>query len=276
MLEKILICTDLDRTLIPNGDVPESPEARKSFRKLVSDSRVTLAYVTGRDQKLVKEAILKYQLPVPNFVVADVGASIFNCSNNQEWLRLKNWDQKIGRDWQNKIQSELRAILPELPECKLQEDAKQGRYKLSFYVYNYDKAEYLKSQISTLLDKYNFKSNLIWSIDEKAGVGLLDILPMSANKYYAIKYLMESNDFTLKNAVFSGDSGNDLDVLTSPINAVLVKNAHRELKEQITRMKSSNSIYIAQGGYLEMNGNYSGGILEGIAHYFPEISSWLT
>ena len=87
---------------------------------------------------------------------------------------------------------------------------------------------------------------------------------------------MESHDFTLKNTVFSGDSGNDLDVLTSPINAILVKNAHRELKEQITRMISSNSIYIAQGGYLTMNGNYSSGILEGITHYFPEISTWLT
>lgn len=33
-----------------------------------------------------------------------------------------------------------------------------------------------------------------------------------------------------------------------------------------------NNIYIAQGKYLNLNGNYSAGILEGIAYYFPDLS----
>jgi hypothetical protein len=30
-------------------------------------------------------------------------------------------------------------------------------------------------------------------------------------------------------------------------------------------------LYLARGGLLEMNGNYSAGILEGVAHYHPEL-----
>ena len=32
MPERLLLCTDLDRTLIPNGPQPESPRARAAFR----------------------------------------------------------------------------------------------------------------------------------------------------------------------------------------------------------------------------------------------------
>jgi hypothetical protein len=32
----------------------------------------------------------------------------------------------------------------------------------------------------------------------------------------------------------------------------------------------SAQLYIARGGYNGMNGNYSAGILEGIAHYHPQ------
>jgi hypothetical protein len=35
------------------------------------------------------------------------------------------------------------------------------------------------------------------------------------------------------------------------------------------------ALYLAQGGFLGMNGNYSAGILEGIAHYHPETQLWM-
>ena len=83
MIQPLLICTDLDRTLIPNGEQPESPEVRPLFRQLVSNSQINLAYVTGRDKTLVQEAIAEYELPIPNFVIADVGSTIYEIKNNQ-------------------------------------------------------------------------------------------------------------------------------------------------------------------------------------------------
>jgi len=81
MSNKLLLCTDLDRTLIPNGAQPESSGARKCFNHLVNHPDITLVYVTGRDKALVQNAITYYHLPIPDYVIADVGATIYKLSN---------------------------------------------------------------------------------------------------------------------------------------------------------------------------------------------------
>lgn len=274
MINKLLISTDLDRTLIPNGEAKESDNARFLFSQLVAKSEVTLTYVTGRDQLLVKEAIAQYQLPIPNYVITDVGSSIYKIEDSK-WIREKNWSQKIGLHWQNKHHDDLIPLFADLKPCGLQEKTKQGLHKLSYYISLDHEIEPLMKEIHFRLEKNQIQSNLIWSIDEEINMGLLDILPISANKRHAMEYLMEKEDFNLENTVFSGDSGNDLDVLISPIKSILVANAHEEVKEKVKlyleTTDDKDSVYIAKGGYLNMNGNYSAGILEGIYHYFPII-----
>ncbi len=274
--QKILICTDLDRTLIPNGDHPESPNTRVLFTQLVSDSQVNLAYVTGRDQGLVEDAIAEYNLPIPDFVIADVGANIYEIKNQKEWLKIHDWSSKISVNWQQKTQPDLVPFFEDLKECRLQENQKQKLHKLSYYVNLDADIQTLIKEIKLRLENIGIEANLIWSIDEQENVGLLDILPESANKKLAMEFLMNHQEFSLKNTVFSGDSGNDLDVLISPIKSILVANAHPELKKKITaeiaiNKHLSNSLYLAQGNYLNLNGNYSAGILEGVNYYFPEL-----
>lgn len=274
MIQPLLICTDLDRTLIPNGEQPESPEARSLFRQLVSNPQITLVYVTGRDRVLIQEAIAEYELPMPNFVIADVGSTIYEIKNNQ-WLRLTDWDEQISVDWQHKTQPDLVPFFVNFDQIKLQEITKQGLHKLSYYVSLEAEIEPIIIKIRSKLETEKIQANIIWSIDEKAQIGLLDILPISANKYHAIVYLMKNRNFTLDNTVFSGDSGNDLDVLMSPIKSILVANAHLAVKEKIqlemNQLALKNSIYIAKGTSSKLNGNYSAGILEGIFHYFPDV-----
>ena len=122
------------------------------------------------------------------------------------------------------------------------------------------------------------KSSLIWSIDEQANMGLLDILPACAGKRQAIEFLMQHLDYDLNETIFAGDSGNDISVMVGPIHSILVANASDEIREYaIKKAKANNqmqSLYIAQGDYLGMNGNYSAGILEGVAHYKPEVEDW--
>jgi hypothetical protein len=69
-------------------------------------------------------------------------------------------------------------------------------------------------------------------------------------------------------------------VLTSPIPSVLVANARPEFKDQVRELAKLNGhasdLYIAGGGLFGMNGHYSAGILEGIAHYHPHTREWMT
>ena len=71
-MDPILLCTDLDRTLIPNGLPPESPNARELFCKVAAAPFVSLAYVSGRDLGLLQKAIAEYNLPTPDFMIGDV------------------------------------------------------------------------------------------------------------------------------------------------------------------------------------------------------------
>ena len=95
MSRRILICTDLDGTLIPDGRAPESPSARERFARVVARPEVMLAYVTGRHMELVEEAIAGYSLPVPQLVVADVGATIYDV-NPGSWRPWPSWAQQAG------------------------------------------------------------------------------------------------------------------------------------------------------------------------------------
>jgi hypothetical protein len=110
-------------------------------------------------------------------------------------------------------------------------------------------------------------------------VGLLDILPASASKLHAIRALMTRLDVDLAETVFCGDSGNDLEVLVSEIPSVLVANATDPLRKQVEAEVASNAttahLYLARGDFLGMNGHYAAGILEGVAHYRPELRAWM-
>jgi sucrose-6-phosphatase len=278
MLKQILICTDLDRTLLPNGSQPESPEARATFTRLVARPEVTLAYVSGRHRELVEDAIREYGLPLPNWVIGDVGTTLYRVRTG-EWLHWSEWEQEIATDWQGLTANDLRPLFTDLPSLRLQEESKQNRYKLSYYLPLQIDIDALQREMSRRLNALNVAASLIYSVDEAASKGLLDVLPARATKLHAVEFLMQHQGFDYTNTVFAGDSGNDLPVLASEIQSVLVANAGCEVveqtKTQALQQGTMAAFYLAQGGFLGMNGNYSAGILEGIAHYLPYTRLWM-
>jgi sucrose-6-phosphatase len=272
-VQPFLLCTDMDRTLIPNGEAPESAEARPLFARLAARPEAVIAYVTGRHRALIEAAIRQYRLPEPNFAIADVGSTIYEVSHG-DWRQWEDWSREIDPDWQGLDSKALHRLLSDVPELTLQEPEKQNRHKLSYYLPLAADAARTMTEIERRLNAAGVRCNLIWSMDEQARVGLLDILPASANKRHAVEFLMQRHGFNTGNTVFAGDSGNDLDVMLSPIQAVLVANASDEVRAA-ARAGSGSSLFLARGGYLGMNGNYSAGILEGLAHYLPDVGDWL-
>jgi len=271
-MTKVLLCTDLDRTLIPNGSQPESERARPLFAALVTQAPITLAYVSGRHKELIQDAMETYRLPVPDFAIADVGSTIYQIQNSQ-WQRWQHWDEAIVGDWVGCSAQQLHDLLHDIPDLQLQEPEKQNRFKLSYYLPLSSNHERRMAAIASVFQAHGIRANLIWSIDEQTDIGLLDILPAAANKLEAICFLMRQNGFALNEVVFAGDSGNDLDVLLSPVQSVLVANANSEVRNKVLReaVHQANNVYLAHGGLFEMNGNYSAGIIEGLVHFHPEL-----
>ena len=122
-------------------------------------------------------------------------------------------------------------------------------------------------------------ATLIWSREDAEKRGLLDILPRRANKLEAIRFLTGMVELDESRVVFAGDSGNDLEPLTSGLKAILVKNAasdvHQAVMDHLSREGKTDCLYRAKGGFGGMNGNYAAGVVEGVVHFFPEATDWI-
>jgi sucrose-6-phosphatase len=279
-MKTILLCSDLDRTLIPNGAEDESPQARPLLAALAAHPQLRLAYVSGRDKNLVKEAMAEFDLPEPDFVIGDVGTTLYHVQGSQ-WHMNQGWQHEIARDWHGHAHDDIAELLADMDakDLELQPPEKQNRYKISYYTDPSIDYRRLKQQVTDILADHQVSAHIIWSRDDAEQRGLLDILPRQANKLQAIRFLMADEAFEESNTVFAGDSGNDLDVLVSGLQAVLVKNAADDVRrtalDRLAEDGLKDRLYLAKGGFKSMNGNYAAGVLEGLVHFFPETADWI-
>ncbi|SCZ64187.1 hypothetical protein SAMN03097708_02581 [Thiohalomonas denitrificans] len=279
MTTAILLCSDLDRTLLPNGVAPESAEARPRLRRLAARPELTLAYVSGRHHSLLRQAIADYVIPPPDFAIGDVGTTLYEI-HGDEWRPWREWAEHIAPDWAGAGHDDLAALFADLDLLRLQEPEKQNTFKLSYYTPSGLAHDELLAEMQSRLAAKDVRASLVWSVDEAADVGLLDVLPASATKLHAVEFLMARRGFDPTRTVFAGDSGNDLPVVTSGrLQSVLVRNAHPEVVSEASRALRAQGLqerlYVARGGFHQMNGNYSAGVLEGVAHFLPETEAWM-
>jgi sucrose-6F-phosphate phosphohydrolase len=272
-LPKILLCSDLDRTLIPNGYQKESADARAVFRRLAEHPGIYLAYVSGRDRKLILDAIDAFSLPMPDYAIGDVGTTLYRIIDGN-WRLSDAWSDEIAKDWRGTGRQELIELLKDRGTLRLQEPQKQKRHKVSFYTDQNIDHQQLITDIRFIFSQRQIRANIIWSVDQIGANGLLDIIPGRANKLHAIQFLMQQERFAEDRTVFAGDSGNDLDVLTSGLQAILVKNAMDEVRKEAVQTLSAKNLlhhlYLPRGNFWGMNGNYAAGVMEGLVHFIPD------
>jgi HAD superfamily hydrolase (TIGR01484 family) len=271
--QRILLCSDLDRTLIPNGIQEESAPARQVLRKIAAHPNVYLSYVSGRDKKLILDAIEAFDLPLPEYVIGDVGTTLYRIVNGN-WHLSEDWRREISRDWKGLDWEQRAKIVADIKEIWLQEPEKQNQYKLSYYTQQNVDSKKLINDIQKRFTRHRIRVGIVWSVDEMDKVGLLDILPARANKLQAIQFLIRKEQFSQDRTVFAGDSGNDLDALTSGLQAILVNNAADAVRkaaiETLSEKQLTDRLYLPRGNFFGMNGNYAAGVLEGLAHFIPE------
>ncbi len=272
---RLLLCTDMDRTVIPNGNQPEHPAARIRFRDFCHQPEVCLAYVTGRHLQLVQQAIADYELPEPDYAITDVGSRIYRVSAGS-WQVLSQWEEQIASDWCGRSHDELEKALRPISELTLQEAEKQNRFKLSYYLTLDVDRQLVMRRMRHCLDDLGVAASLIWSVDDLKQVGLLDVLPENATKLHGVKFLQQHLGYRHDEVLFAGDSGNDLPVLGSDVRSILVANASEEVKLQaqqlVDRAGHADSLYLAQEDVEPFGGNYAAGVLQGVLHFFPELS----
>ena len=280
--DPILLCTDMDRTIIPNGLGPESPDARPLFRRVAEHPGIILAYVTGRDTELIARALSNWALPLPRIAVGDVGTSIYDVSattENPVFSPWPEWEEEIAKDWNGRSGEEIAAMFLDMKMLRPQPPEKQKKFKHSYYAPPDTDLEELSETMRQRLSDNDIAASVVTSIDEMTDTALVDVIPARATKAHAVRFIMKRLGIDVSRVIYAGDSGNDLPALTAGFNAVLVKNAaddvRRQARETVSRKNRDTCLYEAGGGFLEMNGSYSAGVIEGLVHFVPEIREWL-
>ena len=233
--------TDLDGTLIPLEGNQQNVLDLAALTQFLKEHQIGLVFITGRHFESAHQALEEYSLPKPEWIICDVGTTVFNGSES-------NWtlDQKYVSELADKTSgwesARLQADLQLPAGLRLQEPEKQGEFKISFYA---DAAQLsdLSQQCQQQLKLSKAPYGITSSVDPFTGDGLIDFLPIGVDKAYAARWLANRLGTNYENEiVYAGDSGNDFAALTSGCRSILVGNADRSLANEIQSLKISDRV----------------------------------
>lgn len=261
-----VLASDLDGTFIPLDDHPENQNDLSILVDQLQRLERTLLYVTGRHFELTQQAIKEKGLPTPDWLICDVGTSIYHRDprDADKFNLIPDYQEHQARIVSELPVAELRQVISErISGLRLQEPEKQGRFKLSYYT----AADQLPDQVAAieaLLKELDAPYSLIDSVDPFTGDGLIDFLPQRISKAAALAWWVEFEELQPESVVFAGDSGNDLAALTAGYEAILVGNADRAIARQAydfhRRSGWRNRLYLARHAA-------TSGVLEGCRWY---------
>ena len=145
----------------------------------------------------------------------------------------------------------------------MQEDEKQGPYKLSYYC-RANLLSDLTTRFAHSLEEKSAPYRIISSIDPFTGEGLIDFLPQGVSKDYALRWWVEHTGRDDETIVFAGDSGNDLAALTAGYRSIVVANANDSVVQAVAsahqRKGWTDRLYLAKKPA-------TSGVLEGLRHF---------
>ncbi len=232
----MLLATDLDGTFLA-GD----PEDRLSlYQTIVAHPEIRLAYVTGRSLEAVLPLLADPTLPHPDFIIADVGASLYDGQTLQPLQPLQG---QIDLRWPG--ESQVAQALAGFPDLERQ-DVPQAR-RCSYFCSPERAADPALRVIADQLD-----CDLLYSADL-----YLDFLPRGVNKGSSLQALADWLGLEHDQVLAAGDTLNDLSMLSSTFKGVCVGASEPGLLEATNH--HSRTLHATRTG--------CGGILEAFAHF---------
>jgi HAD superfamily hydrolase (TIGR01484 family) len=274
-----ILATDLDGTLIPLATATDEPPpanghinsaaicpqrlALATLRRLAGADKLEIIFVTGRHHDSVISIMNTEGLPVPRWIICDVGTTLLYRSDDQRYRPSQAYVNHLDTIVGGFDTESLAQAITGFNGLVLQEPEKQGRHKLSFYC---DRArlDTHVAEIEHRLAEVAAPYRIISSVDPFNGDGLIDLLPLGTDKSSALAWWADSSGYEADRIVFAGDSGNDFAALTSGFRAILVGNADRELARRVVqhhqRVGTEDRVYLARSPA-------TAGVLEGCIRF---------
>ncbi|MGE4406500.1 glucosylglycerol-phosphate synthase [Pseudomonas sp.] len=232
----MLLATDLDGTFL-GGD----PQDRLSlYQTITAHPDIQLAYVTGRSLEAVLPLLADPTLPQPDFIIADVGASLYH---GETLLPIQPLQQHIETRWPGEtVIAEALAAFPGLTR----QDVPQAR-RCSYFCTPEQAADPALKAVAEHLG-----CDLLYSADL-----YLDFLPRGVNKGSSLLRLIETLGLDPEQVLVAGDTLNDLSMLGCGLKGVCVGQSEPGLLEQ-----TRNCTRV-----LHADAPGCGGIIQAFAHF---------
>lgn len=260
---KQALATDLDGTLIPLDGNENNRNDLKQLKQLAAQSTFDLMFVTGRHFELVADAMETYRLPLPGWIICDVGTTLLHWSEEKDFRLVDEYRAELSSIVEPFPREQLHELLQDLPELRLQEPEKQGEFKLSYYCAASD-LEHASAKIRDRIEQKDVPYSLICSTDPFENVGLLDLLPKDVSKAFALDWWVTFTNHDKQQVIFAGDSGNDTAALTAGYRAIVVGNAAESVKAEVRtaheQQGTLDRLYLAEN-------SATSGVLEGCRHF---------
>lgn len=236
---KMILATDLDGTFI----APDANGLASDLYKIIRDYRedIVLIFVTGRGHESILPLLDDSSIPIPDYIIADVGATILKW-NRGAFVPVMPLQSEIAEKWPGReiILNELGSIAG----LQIQEVPQERR--CSFF---YEDATLLAAlegigkslglSVLSSADKY------------------LDFLPLDVSKGNTLKQLLALEGLSEESVLVAGDTLNDLSLMQTGFKGVVVRNAEPALKQAVA---AQGKVYLAREEGPE-------GILEAIYHH---------
>lgn len=229
---RLLLC-DIDNTL--TGCVAG---ARGMATFLVGEPGLAFGIATGRSLQEADRLLRDWQLPLPEVLITSVGSEIY-WRRGGRLVPDGDYASHIDAGWDG---DEIGRRVAGLPGVEPQPPVEQRRHKRSYFASDPEAIAAVADAVASL------PVRVIHSHER-----LLDIVPERAGKGNAMAWVAETMGISLEHVYAAGDSGNDLDMLATCRNGILVANFSSELAPLVGRP----TIYVASQ-------SHAAGIVEGM------------
>jgi HAD superfamily hydrolase (TIGR01484 family) len=258
-----ILATDLDGTFIPLVNNAANRADLLTLNRLLESNNINLIFVTGRPFPSVMRVMKSANLPLANWILCDVGTSIYRKANDNDYQAIEAYHQHLEAIV-SKIPRQLVVdALHTNPDIGLQSEENQCPHKIS-YQCDAAKIDLVISAIDRMLERDFPVWQALASMDPFDGRGLIDILPYGASKAHGLLWLAQHAQLDPSAIIFAGDSGNDLAALTAGFRAIVVGNANPKIAQAVHQKLSQRNLnhrlYIAKR-------HATSGVLEGLQSF---------
>lgn len=256
-LEKVLVVTDLDGTLV--GDDKAQEEFFDTWQRQLAMRESLLVFNTGRSLDSVKALMREKNLLTPTAVIGSVGTEVWWSDGEGGFKMDEVWSnglQSSGR-WDRNIVCSLAHTFVERGWAHFRPDDEQNGFKVVFGVRSERVAEMI-DELGRGVESAGCRAKFIYS--GHGDWNYLDVVCEGAGKLEATIYVRSKLGFKPPQTVCCGDSGNDILMLSGEERAIVVGNAQDGLVKWVASREDKD-----EGNRLiTAKDTHARGILEGL------------